>query len=189
MCAVRRVAASQDIIGRPCKVGYATGDVQPGGGGKANTKKGSFVDAPLSAKPAGCTCVFIGNLSFAVKDEDVMELFKSCGEITDVRAPARDLPATATADIDCCASLACLAHVPLVVRRFDGWKRMATLRAAASSSLPTKKGPKRLPSSMAKRRVTRSIIACSVCSGLICVCLPQFLGRRMRVDYVAPKTA
>jgi len=36
-------------------------------------------------RPEGCTCVFVGNLSFDVDDDTVREAFKHCGEITQIR--------------------------------------------------------------------------------------------------------
>ena len=42
-------------------------------------------DNTPSAKPDGCICVFIGNLSYDIDEATVKEAFKSCGEVTNVR--------------------------------------------------------------------------------------------------------
>jgi len=38
-----------------------------------------------SEKPEGCDTIFIGNLSFQIKDENVKEFFKDCGEVAAIR--------------------------------------------------------------------------------------------------------
>jgi len=43
------------------------------------------VKTELSAKPKGCTTVYLGNLNYNVKDENVHEFFKDCGTITNIR--------------------------------------------------------------------------------------------------------
>ena len=42
-------------------------------------------DNTPSAKPEGCTCVFVGNLSYDIDEDTISAAFKDCGEITNVR--------------------------------------------------------------------------------------------------------
>jgi nucleolin len=43
------------------------------------------VKTELSARPTNCTTVYLGNLNYQVKDENVHEFFKDCGTITNIR--------------------------------------------------------------------------------------------------------
>jgi len=45
---------------------------------------------PPSQKPEGCDTCFIGNLNFSITDDDVHEVFGSCGTIISVRWVERD---------------------------------------------------------------------------------------------------
>jgi nucleolin len=52
----------------------------------------SYVEKPKrtydntpSAKPEGCTCVFVGNLSYDIDEESMKAAFKDCGEVTNIR--------------------------------------------------------------------------------------------------------
>ena len=42
-------------------------------------------DSTPSAKPDGCTCVFVGNLSYDIDDDTLKKAFASCGEVTSIR--------------------------------------------------------------------------------------------------------
>ena len=50
----------------------------------AEKPKRTYDNTP-SAKPDGCICVFVGNLSYDIDEAAVKEAFKSCGEVTNVR--------------------------------------------------------------------------------------------------------
>ena len=43
------------------------------------------VKTELSARPKNCTTVYLGNLNYQVKDENIHEFFKDCGAITNIR--------------------------------------------------------------------------------------------------------
>ena len=52
----------------------------------------SYVEKPKrtydntpSAKPDGCICVFVGNLSYDIDEEQMKTAFKDCGEVTNIR--------------------------------------------------------------------------------------------------------
>jgi len=74
----------QEMLGRQLNIQYSTprGD-NPSG--DANKKQSSFVDAPLSEKPEGCTTCFVGNLSFAIEEDDIRTFAEDCGEIKAIR--------------------------------------------------------------------------------------------------------
>lgn len=80
-----------EMLGRPIKVGYATG-INSSGANRNNSKGkgGHLAAAPISDKPEGTTTVFLGNLSFDVTEEEIRELFKGCGEVTQVRWVEKD---------------------------------------------------------------------------------------------------
>ncbi len=54
-------------------------------------KMGAHIaQAPLMAKPAGCTTVFLGNLPFTITDESLTAAFQHCGEIVQIRWVEKD---------------------------------------------------------------------------------------------------
>lgn len=48
-------------------------------------KQQKFLAAPLAPKPEGCVTCFVGNLSFAIEEDDVRQFAEDCGEVTNVR--------------------------------------------------------------------------------------------------------
>lgn len=70
----------EDLMGRPLKINFA----KPRPGGDRKPRK-SFGARPLSEKPAGCTTVFVGNLSFNIDDAAMTEFTKECGEVSSIR--------------------------------------------------------------------------------------------------------
>jgi len=74
----------QELLGRQLNIQYSTprGD---NAAGDPNKKQSSFVDAPLSEKPEGCTTCFVGNLSFAIEEDDIRTFAEDCGEIKAIR--------------------------------------------------------------------------------------------------------
>jgi len=73
-----------DILGRPAKIQLPREDTQRGDNQGRNAKKDRF-ETPHKQKEEGCLTVFLGNVDDSVEDKDITELFKDCGEITDVR--------------------------------------------------------------------------------------------------------
>jgi len=81
-----------EILGRPIKVGMAAG-ANIAGKNRFNSKEkkgGHLAKLPISAKPEGCTTVFLGNLSFNIDDTTIAEVFKHCGDISDIRWVEKD---------------------------------------------------------------------------------------------------
>ena len=81
-----------DVLGRPLKVGYATG-AHASGANRYNSKESNGAHlsaAPVSAKPEGTTTVFLGNLSFQVDEDAVRAMFAECGDIAAVRWVEKD---------------------------------------------------------------------------------------------------
>jgi nucleolin len=60
-------------------VSYSKEERTGGGGAAGREKKGP------SAKPDGCTTVFIGNLSYQINEDEVYEFFSTCGNIKEIR--------------------------------------------------------------------------------------------------------
>jgi nucleolin len=73
----------QDLMGRAVRINYAKprpgGDRRKSGGGAGRGPK------PISEKPAGCTTIFVGNLSYDIDDSKITEFFKDCGAISQIR--------------------------------------------------------------------------------------------------------
>ena len=81
-----------ELLGRPIKVGVATGR-QAAGQNRFNCKQkngGHLALHPISDKPDGTTTVFLGNLSFDIDEDTVRQLFAECGEVTQVRWVEKD---------------------------------------------------------------------------------------------------
>ena len=81
-----------ELLGRPIKVGLATGR-QSAGQNRFNNKQkngGHLALHPISDKPDGTTTVFLGNLSFDIDESTVTQLFKDCGEVKQVRWVEKD---------------------------------------------------------------------------------------------------
>ena len=81
-----------ELLGRPMKVGLATGR-QSAGQNRFNQKQkngGHLALHPISDKPDGTTTVFLGNLSFEIDEETVRQSFKDCGEVKQVRWVEKD---------------------------------------------------------------------------------------------------
>ena len=80
-----------DLLGRPLKVGMATGQ-HAQGPNRYNSKAagGHLAAAPVSEKPEGTTTVFLGNLSFDITEEEVRRLFEPCGAVREVRWVEKD---------------------------------------------------------------------------------------------------
>jgi nucleolin len=81
-----------EILGRPIKVGMATG-ANVAGKNRFNSKEKNgahLAKIPVSAKPDQCNTVFLGNLSFHIDEQTLREHFKDCGEITDIRWVEKD---------------------------------------------------------------------------------------------------
>ena len=81
-----------ELLGRPMKVGLATGR-QSAGQNRFNQKQkngGHLALHPISDKPDGTTTVFLGNLSFDIDEATVTQLFKDCGEVKQVRWVEKD---------------------------------------------------------------------------------------------------
>jgi len=74
-----------ELQGRQLNVQYSKPLGDPNPTGEANKKQASFVDAPLSEKPEGCTTCFVGNLSFAIEEDDIRKFAEDCGEIKAIR--------------------------------------------------------------------------------------------------------
>jgi len=72
----------QDLQGRKMNITLATEE-------RAGASFGGQMK-DLTEKPPGCTTVFIGNLSFAITEEQVKEFFADCGDIKQCRWPAGD---------------------------------------------------------------------------------------------------
>jgi len=72
----------EELMGRAIRINYAKprpgGDRRKSGGGGRGPK-------PISEKPAGCTTIFVGNLSYDIDDEKMTEFFKDCGAISQIR--------------------------------------------------------------------------------------------------------
>jgi len=73
----------QDFMGRPLKVNYAPprpNDIWP------PKQKPVFEVRPVSEKPMpGCKKLYIGNLSYDIDDDGIVEFFKECGELQGLR--------------------------------------------------------------------------------------------------------
>jgi len=67
--------------GRGDKRGRGRGD-RGGGGGRDNRGQ--------SQKPEGCNTVYLGNLSYQVQDDNIREVFGTCGTIEDIRWVEKD---------------------------------------------------------------------------------------------------
>jgi len=77
--------AGKDVAGRPMRVEESKKGGSGGAGGARETFKGPSAENPISAKPEGCCTVFLGNVSFDITDEAVRDVFKDCGEISEIR--------------------------------------------------------------------------------------------------------
>jgi nucleolin len=69
-----------EVLGRAIKCDFSQGK-KPSAGGAG----GKFEPKPQSAKPAGCTTLFCGNLSFDIDDDKMKAFFKDCGEVSSIR--------------------------------------------------------------------------------------------------------
>ena len=81
-----------ELLGRPIKVGLATGR-QSAGQNRFNQKQkngGHLALHPISDKPDGTTTVFLGNLSFDIDEDTVRQLFSDCGTVQQVRWVEKD---------------------------------------------------------------------------------------------------
>lgn len=67
----------QEMMGRWLKVNLST---SPNSNRDSSPRK-----QELSEKPANCTSVFVGNLSWAATEDQIREIFSSCGSINNVR--------------------------------------------------------------------------------------------------------
>jgi nucleolin len=74
-----------DFLERPIKVRRAPMKEGQTKVFSALNKKDIFKNKPLSAKPDGCTKLFLGNLSFQIEDDNIHEFFKECGVIAGIR--------------------------------------------------------------------------------------------------------
>jgi len=81
--------AGKDLMGRSIKIDWAE-DRRSGGARKGGGKIPAWVNNPLSPRPDNCYTVFCGNLDFNIKEEDVKEHFKDCGEVKSVRWLQKD---------------------------------------------------------------------------------------------------
>lgn len=73
----------QDLMGRAVRINYAK--PRPGGDNRRKSGGGGRGPKPLSEKPAGCTTIFVGNLSYDIDDAKITEFFKDCGAISQIR--------------------------------------------------------------------------------------------------------
>jgi len=69
-----------DLLGRSIRVEMQNSRPQT----PRKRESGSFSN-PLSARPDGCTTVFLGNLAFEIQDNNIYEIFADCGEIKQIR--------------------------------------------------------------------------------------------------------
>jgi len=69
-----------DLLGRSIRVEMQNSRPQT----PRKRESGSFSN-PLSAKPDGCTTVFLGNLAYEIQDNNIYEIFADCGEIKQIR--------------------------------------------------------------------------------------------------------
>ena len=76
-------------MGRPIRVEMCPPKASSLGSKNDNTPKERKIQVQvkteLSARPKNCTTVYLGNLNYQVKDENVHEFFKDCGTITNIR--------------------------------------------------------------------------------------------------------
>jgi nucleolin len=93
----------QKFMGRPLKIYYCPprpGDVWPPKRGVQYERSATNDDATTNSgqnakrgpprrertpKPAGCTKLYMGNLSYNIDDDTICEFFKDCGEIIGLR--------------------------------------------------------------------------------------------------------
>lgn len=78
------------LKGRPLKIYYCPprpGDVWPpvGGGGRGRAQDNGPPRRERTPKPEGSRKLFIGNLSYNIDDETIVDFFKDCGELTGLR--------------------------------------------------------------------------------------------------------
>jgi len=70
-----------EVLGRPIRVQF-TKERSENGGGKG---AGKGRDSTPGEAPAGCTTIFLGNVSQEANDDDVHQFFGDCGTIKDIR--------------------------------------------------------------------------------------------------------
>lgn len=74
----------ESCMGRDIRVDYTL--PRPDRGGRGGARGGRRRDnSKPQVKPEGCTAIFVGNVSDTVDDEQITELLKDCGEISDIR--------------------------------------------------------------------------------------------------------
>lgn len=72
---------------RPLKIYYCPprpGDVWPPKSSGTSSKK-SNSHREKTPKPVGCKKLFIGNLSYEIDDDTIVDFFKDCGELVGLR--------------------------------------------------------------------------------------------------------
>ena len=73
--------AGEMVLGRAIRVDFAKGSKSPRSGGKPDARG----YGPQSEKPAGCSTLFIGNLSFNIDEDSVWTFFGEMGEVARVK--------------------------------------------------------------------------------------------------------
>lgn len=86
-----RMYTGTKFLGRPLKIYFCPpkpGDIWPPIHQSSREQTGvskAFEKKPKTPKPIGCKKLFIGNLSYEIDDDLVVEFFKSCGELVGLR--------------------------------------------------------------------------------------------------------
>jgi nucleolin len=73
---------------RPLKIYYCPprpGDVWPPLDGRVGMTAPPRATKSISEKPEGCRKIFVGNLSYNIDDDTLVDFFKDCGTMTGLR--------------------------------------------------------------------------------------------------------